>query len=192
MKKIGIGIAALLCAALVCGGFWILKQRTDNRENKELTEVEKIIVRNMDDDYPATPRAVVKFYNQIIKCYYDGEYTDAELNGMADKALALFDEELAENNPKADYVRQVKADVKNYKDRKRSIVTASVCDSADVQWLNDPNNGDELAYVTSSYFVKQDTKYDRTYQEYVLRKDENGKWRIRTFYQTERKSAEDD
>lgn len=192
MKKIGIGIAAVLCVALLCGGFWMLKQKTDNREQQELTEVEKIIVRNMEDDYPTSPRAVIKLYNQIITCYYGASYTDAQLDDMADQALALFDEELAANNPKSDYVRQIKAEVKNYKDRKRTIVSSSVCDSKDVRWLNDPNNGDEIAYVTSSYFIKQDTKYDRTYQEYVLRKDESGKWKIRTFYQIEGKSNEDD
>lgn len=39
-------------------------------------------------------------------------------------------------------------------------------------------NGAECAYVTASYFVKGKDGYTKTYQQYVLRQDEDGKWKI--------------
>lgn len=192
MKKAGIVVVALLCVALICGGFFLLKNRASETKEEDLTKVQKIITRNLDQDYPATPREVVKFYNRIVTSYYEGEYTADEFDALTDQALALFDKELAENNPKSTYEQQVKDSVENYKTRKRSISTTSVCDSRDVVYLTDPDTGDEIAYVTASYFVKENNSYDRTYQEYVLRRDEDEHWKILTFYKVEGESSEDD
>lgn len=192
MKRIGIIIAAVVCVALICGGFWFLKVRMDNSKEKELTEVQKLTSRDLDKDYPPTAREVVKLYNRIISAYYGEKHTDQELEKMAEQALMLFDGDLAANNPKEDYVKQVRSEVENYKIRKRSIVNHDVCGSRDVVFLKDKETGDEIAYVNAWYFVKENTKYDRTYHEYVLRKDEDGRWKILTFYKVSGKAQEDD
>ena len=44
------------------------------------------------------------------------------------------------------------------------------------------NNGSKIAYVKASYFMKEGSSYSKTYQEYVLRQDKEGCWRILTFY----------
>lgn len=194
MKKAGIIIAIVLCAALVCGGFYYMKDYLGSRNRgDELTEVQKIIARDLQGQYPQTPREVTKFYNRIIVAYYEGKLTDDEFDAMADQALMLFDEELLEANPKEEYKKSVQADVADFAARKRSITKASVCDSKDVIYRNDANNGDEIAYVLASYFVKQSNGYDKTYQQYVLRKNEDGNWKILTYYQVQgAESTEDD
>jgi hypothetical protein len=58
--------------------------------------------------------------------------------------------------------------------------------------VTDNSNEDKLAYVTASYFVKEEKKYEKTYQMYVLRKDEEGKWKILTYYKIEGKTSEDE
>lgn len=55
-----------------------------------------------------------------------------------------------------------------------------VCDSNDVKYVTD--NGSKIAYVKASYFMKEGSSYSKTYQEYVLRQDKEGCWRILTFY----------
>ena len=194
MKKAGIVIAALLCVALLCGGFYFAKKNVDSKaeRNEELTKVQKIITRDLESNYPATPREVVKFYNRIITGYYSGEYSDEELDQLIDQALLLFDAQLAENNPKEDYKQAILAEVSNYKKRSRTIRQSSVCDRSEVRFLTDDSNGDQLAYVSASYFIKEDGQYEKTYQMYVLRKDENGEWKILTFYKIEGKTSEDE
>ena len=71
----------------------------------ELTEIQKLITKNLDTNYPATPREVVKYYNRILECFYDDTYTDDELESLADQARKLLDDELLENNPDV-YKRQ--------------------------------------------------------------------------------------
>ena len=42
-------------------------------------------------------------------------------------------------------------------------------------------DGSDCAYVTASYFLRSTKAYNRANQEYVLRKDENGDWKILGF-----------
>jgi hypothetical protein len=192
MKKAGIIIAAILCIGLLCGGFYYIKNRPSSGEDVELTKVQKIITRDMSSDYPATPREVVKLYNRIITCYYGEKYTDEEFDGLADHALSLFDEELLANNPKDTYEAEVKDEVADYKQRSREIRQTNVCDSNDVKFVTDSNNGDQLAYVTATYFIRENNSYERTYQMYVLRKDAQEKWKILTYYKIEGNTSGDE
>lgn len=194
MKKVGVVIAALVCVVLVCGGFWLIKNHADanSGDDVQLTKVQKIIVRDLENNYPETPREVVKLYNQIITAYYEDEYTDKEFESLASQARLLMDDELLANNPEQDYKDAVRSDVADYERRSRTIRQTSVCSTNEVLFLTDQSNGDELAYVTASYFVKEKKQFDKTYQKYVLRKDAQGRWKILNYYQIEGDSSEED
>lgn len=193
MKKIGMWIIALLCVAVVCGGFYLVKVRSDHdmsKDKTEITEVQRILTKDLDNNYPATPREVVKMYNRIITAYYKEDYSDSELSKMADQVLKLFDVKLLEVNPKDTYLAYLKADIANYEARSRYIADARVCESGEVHYIQDGE--DQLAYVTASYFVREKNDYSKTYQQYVLRKDGDGDWKILAFYQIEGDSSKDD
>lgn len=192
MKKTGVIIAALICILLVCGGYFIVKKESDRAQNneKELTEVEKLITRDLELNYPSTPREVIKFYNRIIEVFYKEELSDNELSQLADQVLLLFDVELAEVNPKDSYLYAVRADIDRYKADSKYIAQSRVCDSNDVKYVT--KDEEKLAYVDASYFVREDSSHTRTYQEYVLRQNGDGKWKILGFYQIAGMSSEED
>ena len=101
MKKVGITVAAAVCVVLLCVGFYFMKNSDGSQVSKEnLTVVQRINEKNLTDDYPKTPRAVIKLYNQIITSYYSGNYTDDEFDKLIDQARMLFDQDLADNNSK--------------------------------------------------------------------------------------------
>jgi Na+-transporting NADH:ubiquinone oxidoreductase subunit NqrC len=184
MKKVLAWIVALLCVAVVCGGFYLVKIRSEQNQAKdksELTEVQMIITKDLEKNYPSTPREVVKLYNRIITAFYKEEISDEELDQLADQVLALFDDDLAANNPKETYLESVKADIEDYKNRSRYIADSRVCESDEVSMVQDGD--DSLAYVWASYFVREKNDYTRTYQQYVLRQDDEGNWKILVFYQ---------
>lgn len=187
-RKIGIVFLALLCTVLVCGSYYLLKSkvRVHPDETGDLTQIEKITTRDLDNDYPSTPREVVKFYNKIILSYYEQDYTDQEFDSLIDQARALMDDQLRDNNPVDTYKKSVQDEIADYQKRDRHIRQSSVCDSDDVLFTTDPDNGDNLAYVTATYFVKEKKEFSRTYQMYVLRKDDEGKWKILTYYQIDK------
>ena len=192
MKKTRIVILAIVIVAAICTAFYIVNNNSKKESAKEaeLTEIQKITTRNMEKDYPATPREVIKFYDRIIKCYYGRQYSDDELEQLADQALSMFDDDLLKKNEKESYIESVKSDAAQYEEDNKSISQTDVCDSNDVKYMTD--NGDDIAYVTASYFIKNGSSYTKTYQEYVLRKDDDGDWKILTFYKIEGESSESD
>lgn len=102
MKKTGIVILTIALIAAICGSFYVVndKSKRANQKEKVLTEVQRITTKDLDKNYPQTPREVVKLYNRIVKCYYGMQYSDEELDALTDQALKLFDDELAANNPR--------------------------------------------------------------------------------------------
>lgn len=92
MKKTGIVILTIALIAAICGSFYIVndKSKRANQKEKVLTEVQRITTKDLDKNYPQTPREVVKLYNRIVKCYYGMHYSDEELDALTDQALKLL------------------------------------------------------------------------------------------------------
>ena len=195
MKNAKFIIIAIACICLIVGGYFLFSQNNSVSE-EDLTEVEKVLVKDLKKDYPKTPREVVKFYNRIIKCYYSEDLSDKDLEKMVDQMLYLLDEDLLLVNPRDEYYNSVVSDIEEYQEKNKYIVSTDVCDSNDVTYIDDKKDGsdvvDKLAYVNASYFINTDGKFTNTYQQFVLRQDEDGRWKILTFYEVEGESEEDD
>lgn len=173
-------IIVIVCAGLCLGYYYYLTQR-DNGKEKEMTEVEMIISKDLDSSYPQTAREVVKFYNRILKCYYSQEYTQEQLEKMAEQARLLMDEELKEINPQDMYLEAVKEDISSYQKEKKVISSISMDGADDVE--EKTVKGRDCAYVDVTYYLKGEEGSSRARQTYILRKDDNGKWKILGFYQ---------
>ena len=195
MKNLKYVIIGLACICLICVGFYFFSQ--DNKTtDKDLTEVEKVIVKDLEGNYPKTPREVVKFYNKIMLCYYGEEITDAQLEDLVDQMMFLLDDDLLLVNPRDEYLESVISDIELFKSQNKKVVSADVCDSNDVKYIDDVKEGtstvDKLAYVGATYFVKTDADFAYSYQQFVLRQDDDGRWKILTFYEVEGDPAEND
>ncbi len=193
-KNVRVIIIAVVCILVICGGFYLFSKGLNSGSEEELTEVEKLIVKDLEKDYPKTPREVVKFYNRILTCYYSGEATDEQIEKLAEQMMRLFDEDLLTANPRSEYLASVKQEIANYKQLKKHIVKTDVCGTNEVVYITDKEadetEGDEIAYVETSYFVKTGDQFSKTYQNIVLRQDEDGCWKLIAFYQIE--GSEDD
>ena len=75
--------------------------------------------------------------------------------------------------------RSVKNVVDDFREKKKTINNASVCDSNQVKYST--IGGFECAYVTSSYFVREKDGFSKSNQNFVLRKDEENRWKILAF-----------
>lgn len=180
MKRIRTIVIGIICIGLVVGYYYYLTHKAPSKDESEVTEVQKIILKDLTGkSYPATPREVIKFYNRILKCYYNEDYTDEELRKLTDQALVLMDEELADNNPPEQYFGHVEEEVGIYRAQKRTINNTSVCSSNDVKFKT--IDKEEYAYVTATYFVRDKDGFSKTGQNYILRKDPEDKWKILAF-----------
>ena len=190
MKKSRMIIIVLLCVGLLLSGYayWMNTNSGNSSENIELTKVQQLITKDLEKNYPKTPREVIKTYSEIISCFYNEEYTEKELEKLVDQTLLLMDEELAANNPKNDYFKAVKEEILEYESADRTIVSYTLPSSNEVEFCT--IDGRECAYVETSYFIKEKASYEKTYQTYVVRKDDDGQWKILVFYKTEGEASE--
>ena len=193
MKNVRVIIVGLVCIGLIIGYYVYLSNRNDSEDVKtsdDRTEVEKIIEdSDLEDDYPKTPRTVVKLYNRITSSYYKEEYTDKQFLKLGDLQRGLLDEELLSNNDRDVFFNNLRLEIKQYQDNKRTIESWTVSSTNDVIYKVIDKR--ECAYVTSSYFIKEGKKKKKTYQRYVLRKDDNEQWKILVFYLIEGEKKDD-
>ena len=192
MKRnvIRIVVAIVLIGVIAGGYYWFTVSRGASAdESGDLSEVQKVITKDLEANYLATPREVVKYYNRIISCFYNESYSEEELYALGDQARLLFDEELLANNPRDEYFIALKAEIEYYHNNSKTIMNTNVCDSNDVTYQT--VDGYECAYVTASYFVDEDKSYSRTHMMYILRKDDDGNWKILGFDQIEGDSLDE-
>lgn len=180
-KAIRIGVVFIASVALILGYYYYLSTRSakPSKSNYSTDEVLAICDKDMVNDYPGTPRQVVKWYNRIITAYYSEDFTEEEFGKMIDQARALLDDELLLYNERPSYMIALAAEIEDYHKRKRYIISSDVSDSADVTYAT--VNGYEVAYVKAYYFSKEGSNFDKTYEDYVLRKDSQGHWKILTW-----------
>ena len=172
-------IVLLLLLCMLAGYYFYLSNKGEKDEEVNATKVQEVLLRDLSRNYPATPKEVVRYYSEIMQCLYNEEYTEEEFKKLADQARILMDQELADNNPAEQYYLQVKNVVDDFREKKKTINNASVCDSNQVKYST--IGGFECAYVTSSYFVREKDGFSKSNQNFVLRKDEENRWKILAF-----------
>lgn len=176
MKKI---VITVVLVSLVVGYYFYLSNRNINTEknNSETSDVSKLISRNLDGEYyPEFPRDVVAFYSKIVQAYYYTELSEKEIEGLGSQARKLFDAELLEKNPESQFFENLKNDIKEYNEAERKIYGFTVENANDVDIFS--FQGENYARVTAAYIMREKGSAATVYEDYTLRKDEDGKWKI--------------
>ena len=182
-KLLSTVIMLVVVAAVLFAFYRIATRPASSDDIAGKTEAEKIIAKDIENNYPSNAREVVKFYNRIIKCYYAEPHTEDEIKSLALTARVLFDTELLKRNPAEDYVAGVKKDIEEYNAAGRVISTTEVQDYKDIVFTK--KGGYNTATVISYYLVKDNTGSKGSNMKYYLREDEDGKWRILFFELTD-------
>lgn len=180
MGKVKVAIIVVILVALVGGYYFYLSNYMKNDDETIVTAVQDVLLRNLEDDYPPTPREVLKYYSDITKCLYNENYTEQQLEQMADKLLALYDEELAANNPREQYIQDLKKDVDEFLKSGYSIFSYQTSKSTDVEEYT--YEGRRYAKMYCIYSVQTGADYKSSKQIFILRKEaETGRWKILGF-----------
>ncbi len=191
MKYLKTGITVVVALVLIVGCYYYVSHRKPDsaEDDVEVTELDEVLSKQLDDAYPPTPREVVRFYNRIIECAYGESYSDEQFEQLISQARKLMDEELLESNPEDEYKVNFKNEIASYKEEPTQILQTSVCDANEVE--EKKIDGADCAFVKATYFLKEGNKkesniaYKRTYQEYLLRKDQDGNWKILAYHLAE-------
>ncbi|MCM1252032.1 MAG: hypothetical protein NC321_04360 [Clostridium sp.] len=181
MKKssgIKIVVIGVILAALVIGYFYYVvnKDEKPQEEVVESTQVQTVLMRDLEKNYPPSPKEVVKYFSEISKCFYNEKYTEEELNELAVQIQGIYDDELIANKTQEEYIKDLKNDIAEMKANDRAISSYEVSASTDVEFFND--NGDSCARLYCIYNIRQGTNILQSRVVFILRQDENKHWKI--------------
>lgn len=170
-------LVLLVMVVTVMGLYYNLANRnkTESEEDKT-TAVQAVLLHNLENNYPATPREVLKFYNDIMQCYYNETYTEDELEKLGEKAFTMYDAELAANQDYASYQQNLKRDVQHYKEAGIVISSQAIASSTDVDYFT--REGRECARLRCVYTMREGTTLSTVKEIYVMRRDEDNHWKI--------------
>lgn len=159
-------------------GYYAYLSGTHRTEQQEavMSEIDTALSRNLENNYPSTPKEVVKYYNDLMKCFYNEDCTEEELQELGKKSLQLFDEELRENNEEESYLIRLQGEVQNYKNNKRKITSVSLASSTNVDYYT--ADGYSFARISCGCTMTENGKKSSTVMVYLLRRDDNRRWKI--------------
>lgn len=175
-------IITIVLLVLVVGYFYYLSNRPVSQPEEAVSEIEvmtatqRVLARDLSINYPPTPREVVKYYSEITQCFYNEEITDEDIYALGMKARELFDAELAANQTEADYIDSLKFDIQDFRNKNRTIANYEPSSSLDVETFSE--DGYEWARLYCNYAVKQGEILYNSNMVFMLRKDEDGHYKI--------------
>ena len=157
-----------------------------SRSIQDMTDTQKLIAEAAYKEYPSTPVQVLKYYNDITTCFYNDDYTEDELMQLARISRRMLDVELVAQQSDDSYFSQLKKDIANLKmqgDYGTTIYNIDVTPSMDVDYFE--HEGYECARLYDTFTLKQMVSgtiyYPVVRYIYVMRRDEEGHWKILGF-----------
>ena len=171
-------IIGLVLIGLVLGYFYYLSVRKggDESDEVEISPVQEVLLRNLDKSYPPSPREVLKYYGQLVQCFYGEEYTEEEFEQLAAKVMELYDDELAGNQTPEQYLENLRWDVDQWKEKETKVSSYSLPSSTDVDFFTE--DGYSWARLYFGMNLRKGTQLDVINAVYLLRKDDQGHWKI--------------
>ncbi len=177
-KRITSIIVTILIIAIIASLFYLdfsqNKMKMKEASNKVLTEAEKLLARDMNTNYPETPRELAKYYSNITKLLFSG-LEDDEVEALAKRALELYDDEFLNNTPEQMYLKDLYSEIAAWNKAERKITNYLLVNEDKAErWEKD---GREYANIYVSYYTMGESKGSQT-RNYMMRKSEEGKWKI--------------
>lgn len=170
MRKI---IALIILIGLI-GALYYNQDKLMSKKPNTSYDIDKILDVDIESQYPTTPREVVIFYNNTIECLYKVGLNDNKSQLLLELQRNLFAKELLDNNPFDIHFLRVKSDIEEYKKNNKIIIDSKTQELVPDDYYK--VNGQEICKVKSIYYLN--TNNNNIYQEFILKKDVDNKWKI--------------
>lgn len=193
MKKIGTRGFTTIVLLLVIVGLIYYTYLNNNASNRkkvdESSEVQQLLEYDFVNNYPKTVRETVKLHLNYLKNIYNDKFTEDELFTVNRQIRQLFDEDLLEINTEDKQLQGLKDEMQLYKENKQKFVSFSLAEGSQVQY----NTEDDIEYakIRASLVIKVSSASTSVDEEYILRKDSEGKWKILGWQRTDNSSSAD-
>lgn len=172
-------IVGVVVLAMIVGYYFYLSGKNSKTAADEIidtSQTQDVLARDLDKSYPATPKEVMRYYNEIQECYYNEENDKDTIKSLMLKSRELFDEDLLEKNDPEEELENLMKEVEEFQKEDREIFDWSTDSADDVEY--NTMEGREWASIRSYYTLRTKGAYSKTTQIFLMRKSEDGKWKI--------------
>ena len=169
-------VCVVIMAALVAGYYFYITHKDFRDQEKVKENIASLLAVDVEEQYPDSPVEVIKYYSDLIMCVYNDELTQEQFQDFAAHIRALFDEELLAQNSEEEYIKQLQEEAESYRKENKRISSYMVSSNKDVEYQE--MDSQDYAVLFGYYHVKQKSERLSTCEEFMLRRDEDGKWRI--------------
>ena len=181
-SSLGATIVGILFGAVFIVGIYLTvtrgRQQNAIEADAEVSEANTLISRDLEKDYPATVREVMKYYCRITKCLYSDGVSEVQLTELTDKLRELYTDDLLAANDRTEMIGLIKTEIKNYEKAVSKIQSYNVAESGEIKYYR--NETPQRAIINIYFTIKQekDNSFDRAYEEFVLVQDAKDRWKI--------------
>lgn len=169
-----------ILAVVALGYYYYLANRTLPQDAIEQaannTELAALTTRDIEANYPESPKEIVDLYARITRAYYDSNTSDEKVQELGKQARLLFDDELKGTQTEEEFLKALQEDVDSYRSIKRYVSEYKIEGSSDTKYTK--LNSKEYASVDMVYYIRDNSKLEYSYNRFVMRKDEKGRWKI--------------
>lgn len=178
MSKAKKPMIFIILAALIVGYYFYLSNRkVDNNDSiAKKTPLTEITDRDLEKNYPGTPKSVVTYYSNILKVMYSGNLSDKDVENIAAQLRGIFDDELLTLNPYDEYLKRLQDEIKDYKSAGRTIADYVIENNSNMEFLTYKEK--DYAKIDVMYFMHEGKNIIKNYEKFTLRKDDSGRWKI--------------
>ncbi len=174
-SRIAVIVVLIIIAVVAYYGYLSNKTKTRQQE-ASMTAVQEVLSRDLSMDYPPTPKEVVKYYNEIVKCLYNEECSEDDIEELGLQARELYDQELLDNNELGTNLKNLKSDVEESRKSKHRINNIALASSANVDFFTE--DGYEFARILCTYSIADEGVSKVSSHVFLLRQDSEKKWKI--------------
>ena len=173
----GFTIAMFIVVIVVVAFYSIMTNRFGSRpEEQSSSEVDKLLNYDFVDNYPKTVRETVKLHCRYMKCAYNDNFTKEQLYTVNQNIRQLMDTELLAINSEESQLQALENDIQFYIDNKQKYVSYSLAEASQIKYNTE--NDVEYAKIRVGTMLRVDGATVKGDQEYLLRKDAQGRWKI--------------
>lgn len=188
-SPVGTIIFCILMAAVLVGLYFMLTRKKEDTKNEipvETSEADILIKKDLDTDYPATAREVLKLYARITKCIYNEEVTDEQITKLVQQVRKLYAEALLDNNDEAEQIALIKGDIQNYRKENKIIYSYAIDSANNINVIQ--TKAGKTALVKMYFTLRAGASMDRAFEEFSMLEEANGRWKIAGWRPAEEKS----
>lgn len=175
----GFAFFAGLLIVVAIAFFYAHKEKQDTTiDNTTASEAERLINKDLEVGYPDTPTEVLKLFGRMNQCIYNNNMSDKQFDELVNQMRLLYSNSLLSQNPFEEQRDNLKDEIQEFRKQKRRIANYTVDKGSSVKYKTIQNQ--DCTYVQMAYFMKENGNYTKSFQEYILVK-ENGRWKILSF-----------